>query len=335
MVSAPGKYSFTTTEVNGVTFSGIGVFATASPTAQPIVLTASGTPVAEGTSTFALSGNGNTCSFLIPFAAAPSPAVFTLTGGPNACTNSNVFGTYTVGTSLDVSNVVDITVDVTAKGAISFSTNTVDGMTFTATATADQTGQFHVNMYGSGTPTAAGTFTFTPQAASSSCTFTVTVADAQVSDGIYTCKIDGVFTAFNDRSQATNGPNLNNQQELYLDGYTAPANGGYIPELQISIAKTDGTSITTGTYDEKHLIPPGPTYSIGITYHVVNADNSVTLWSTGSNFLSPNPPFTIVVTSLTATRVKGTFSGQLTNMLEGSTGTKTVTEGTFDLPIVP
>ena len=76
-------------------------------------------------------------------------------------------------------------------------------------------------------------------------------------------------------------------------------------------------------------------YRIEIDYHKVNADQSVTIWNTSSSLppLTTNPPFTIVVTSVTATRVKGTFSGKLTDLFQGSTKTMNITEGVFDLPI--
>ncbi|HLG40252.1 MAG TPA: hypothetical protein VI461_11310, partial [Chitinophagaceae bacterium] len=77
-------------------------------------------------------------------------------------------------------------------------------------------------------------------------------------------------------------------------------------------------------------------YRIEIDLHLENPDASVTIWNTSSTlFPPPNPAFTIIITSVTATRVRGTFSGTLTNTLQGSTLFKQITEGVFDLPIVP
>ncbi|TKK65979.1 hypothetical protein FC093_18425 [Ilyomonas limi] len=332
-VTKAGKYSLSTTAANGVTFTGTGTFAAASSTPQTVTLTATGTPVAAETTTFNLSGNGVTCSFPVTFEAAPVAAVFTLGGAPNACTNTTINGIYTSGAVLNSANSVDITVDVTSVGTYIIATTEVNGMSFSASGSFTKTGLQTVTLQASGTPAVSGTFTFTPIVGTSSCSFEVNVVDVPVVAGTYTCKIDGVFTAFNNRAKATNEPDLSGAQQLYLDGFTAPANGENIPELQIFITKTDGSSVTAGTYDEKHYIPPG-TYRIEVDYKAVNADHSVTIWNTSSNFLTTNPPFTIIVTSITATRVKGTFSGKLTNIVEGSTGTKTITEGVFDLPIV-
>lgn len=93
-----------------------------------------------------------------------------------------------------------------------------------------------------------------------------------------------------------------------------------------------------GTYDEKHALPTSATslgYRIEVDYSVKNADLSTTIWNTSSNLppiITGNPAFTIVVTSVTATRAKGTFSGKLTNPPTNN-AFKTITEGVFDLPI--
>jgi hypothetical protein len=80
------------------------------------------------------------------------------------------------------------------------------------------------------------------------------------------------------------------------------------------------------------LLPNG--YRIEIDYTLQNPDLSTTIWNTSSTlFPPPNPPFTVIVTSISATRVRGTFSGTLTNTLAGSTLFKTITEGVFDLPV--
>jgi len=149
---------------------------------------------------------------------------------------------------------------------------------------------------------------------------------------IYSCKIDGVYTEFTDRAHAEI-LNLGSPY-LYLTGYTGPPTGGTVPHFQIFITKNDNSVVGPGTYNENSYIIPVGGYRIEIDYTVLNPDMTVTIWNTSSNTpLGSHPPFTIIVTSVTATRVIGTFSGQITNTLQGSTIIKTVTEGVFNLPI--
>jgi hypothetical protein len=79
------------------------------------------------------------------------------------------------------------------------------------------------------------------------------------------------------------------------------------------------------------LLPNG--YRIEVDYKIENPDGSVTWWNT-SSIPTPGPAFTIIVTSITPTRVKGTFSGTLTDLFRTPGVTKTITEGVFDLPIL-
>lgn len=335
-VTTPGAYTLGVTPVDGINFTKTGVFT--STGAQQITLIASGTPSNAGSFSFTISGAANNCSFSITVNPKPgsTPAVYTISGAPGACTNPVISGTYQAGVSLNAGNTVAVKLDVTTAGSYTLQTDVVNGISFSATgilaAGAGQT----VILNGTGTPTSQGTFVLTPQFGSSSCTFSLTVDVAPpVTPGVYTCKIDGVFLAFNDRSGFSTDDGFGGIQ-LYLDGYTSPANGGSVPELQLFIINNNKTSVKTGSYNVDGFAFGGPSgYEIEIIYHEVNPDQSTTLWNTGSSILLTNPPFTIKVTSVSATRVKGTFSGTITNMTQGSTIKRTVTEGTFDLPFAP
>ena len=326
-VTTTGSYSFASNTVNGVSFSAAGNFLTAG--VQTVILKGTGTPTASGPFNYVVTGNGSNCTMSVTFAAPAPPATFTLTGAPATCTAATVAGIYTTGTALGSTNTVQLSVNVTVAGSYTLSTNTVNGISFTGAGTFTATGIQNITLTGTGTPVAAGTTTLTPTIGTSNCTFDVTVVAGV--PGIYTCKINGVFNAFNDRAEAQTDDGFGNAQ-LYLDGYTGPANGGVVPEFQIFIIKNDGSAVGTGTYNVDGLLLPNG-YQIEIDYTLQNPDLTTTIWNTSSSLLSPNPPFTVVVTSITATRVKGTFSGTLTNTAQGSTQTKTITEGVFDLPI--
>lgn len=66
-VITPGSYFISTPVVNGVSFSGSGVF-TSTGTGIPVTLAATGTPTGvPGPVSFPFTGGGTSCSFTIPF----------------------------------------------------------------------------------------------------------------------------------------------------------------------------------------------------------------------------------------------------------------------------
>lgn len=103
-------------------------------------------------------------------------AVFTLDGAPGACNGASVQGNYTAGTDLTASNNVIVTVNVTALGTYTISTNTADGFSFAGSGTFTQLGFQIIQLNATGKPTSAGNIFF--RAGSASCSFTVTVAPA-------------------------------------------------------------------------------------------------------------------------------------------------------------
>ena len=170
-VTTAGTYSITTTATNGCTFSGSGTMALGP---QIVVLTGTGTPVNSGTILFPVSFGASSCNFSITFLPAPPPAVYTFTGAPGACNLISVSGTYVAGTALtSTSNTVTVEANVTTAGIYTITTNTVNGMTFSATGVFGSTGLQPVILAGSGTPIAAGTNTFT--VGTGGCTFDVIV----------------------------------------------------------------------------------------------------------------------------------------------------------------
>lgn len=333
-VTAAGKYAISTPAVNGLTFSATGTFTAGSATPQTITLLATGTPAARGTFDYTVTGNGNTCTFKVTCIAAAGQAVFTLNGAPDACPSPVIAGNYIAGTALSTLNSVVIKTIVATAGAYSISTNTVNGMKFAASGNFSGTGQQTITLTGTGTPAAAGVSTFTPQMGSSSCKFDVTVAASPVTAGIFTCRIDGVFTTFNDRAAFTHDKDpLAGKYTLALQGYVDTANGSAVTNMQLFVNNNDGSQVKAGSYNvDGVLLPNG--YMIEVDYTLVYPDQSVIIWNTATTILPPpNPPFTIVVSSISATRVKGTFSGKVTNVVQGSTQLKTITEGVFDLPV--
>jgi hypothetical protein len=174
-VTVAGSYTLSTNSVNGMRFSATGSFVNTG--SQTITLTGNGTPVSAGSFSFHTAA-GSQCSFIVEVEKEPAKlAAFTMAGAPGACTNAAVKGSYVSGRPLIVDNSVDIYVNVTDIGAYEINTDTLYGISFSASGTFTSTGLLKITLAGSGTPTAARNLVFTPMAGVSACTFNVTVVN--------------------------------------------------------------------------------------------------------------------------------------------------------------
>jgi hypothetical protein len=175
-VTVPGTYTLATASVNGMVFTSIGVFTIGG--VQAVTLNGTGTPAASGVFNVTPTNLASSCTFSITVVGG-GPAVYTLDGNPGACTGAVSAGTYTAGTVLTSANTVTVNVTVATAGTYTITSNTDDGISFSATNTFATTGPQPVVLIGTGTPTAGGTFNFTATGAGgTSCTFSVTVANA-------------------------------------------------------------------------------------------------------------------------------------------------------------
>ncbi|MBS1511237.1 MAG: hypothetical protein JST86_10375 [Bacteroidetes bacterium] len=172
-VTTAGTYTLSTASVNGMVFSASGVFTNTG--IQFIILTAGGTPTIVTNSVLSTPVSPG-CTFTISVTTAPiAVAAYTLAGAPGDCTNANIHGDYFTGTSLGVNNTVDVTVNVTATGIFTLKTDTVNGISFSASGSFTQTGTQTVTLKGSGTPDLPINTVLTPQFTTSACTFTIPV----------------------------------------------------------------------------------------------------------------------------------------------------------------
>jgi hypothetical protein len=101
--------------------------------------------------------------------------MFTLSGAPGTCTPVTVNGFYILGKPLDAANTVVIQVDVSTPGSYTVSTNTVNGITFSASGVFTAGGLQNIILRGSGTPQSTGLTAITPRFGTSACNFSVTV----------------------------------------------------------------------------------------------------------------------------------------------------------------
>ena len=172
-VTTVGAYTLTATG-GGMAFTKSGTFATTGN--QTITLTGSGTPTTSGANTVTFAAPNASCSFTVTVnPAGGGAAVGTLAGAPNACAPITVNGFYVESTAVAGSNTVGVTVNVTTAGTYNITTNTVTGLSFSASGSLSVGNNQVINLTASGTPTTAGNQTFTVTFGSSSCTFTVQV----------------------------------------------------------------------------------------------------------------------------------------------------------------
>jgi hypothetical protein len=171
-VTTPGTYLLGAASTNGFLFTSSGTFTTTG--LQTVTLTGTGTPIAAGVSVVTVTNIASTCTYALTVLPAAAPAVFTLAGAPNACTNFTLGGTYAAGVATSASNTVTLNVNVTTAGSYTITTNTANGISFSKTGVFTTTGVQTVVLTATGTPTAAGAFSFTPVVTTGNCNFSVT-----------------------------------------------------------------------------------------------------------------------------------------------------------------
>ena len=176
-VTSPGKFSLQTNSIDGMQFSTSGSLSDTG--IQTLILAGNGTPAKTGDFSFT-PGVTPACDFIVT--VTDSQAVvsdYMLTGAPNACENSQVNGQYTEGKVLTTDNFVAVNVNVVALGDYSIHTETLNGISFSASGTFTKTGPQIINLIGSGNPDQDGHFIFTPKGDNGSgCTFDLTVQKA-------------------------------------------------------------------------------------------------------------------------------------------------------------
>ncbi|PWT73453.1 MAG: hypothetical protein C5B59_13420 [Bacteroidetes bacterium] len=172
-VTSVGTYTLSSNSTNGMVFATSGSFTDTG--FQSITLLGSGTPTADGSFDVLVKG-GEGCTVTIRVNKAQVPqANYALVGDPNSCGILFNSGTYIAGKATDNSNYVTVNVKVTGTGPYSISTDTLDGIFFSASGTFTSTGTHSVNLMASGTPDLPRNLVFTPKGTGTSCTFKIAV----------------------------------------------------------------------------------------------------------------------------------------------------------------
>jgi hypothetical protein len=120
-------------------------------------------------------GNGGVVT---PPPPIPTAAEYTLTGSPNDCEAPSIYGEYFAGRQFTSSNTIQINVNVTVAGPWSITTDTLNGVYFSASGTFTHTGNQSVILNGNGRPDQPRNFHFSILAVGSSCTFTLPVINS-------------------------------------------------------------------------------------------------------------------------------------------------------------
>jgi hypothetical protein len=146
---------------------------------------------------------------------------------------------------------------------------------------------------------------------------------AQTTTGTITATIDGKVTTFNTAAQAvrTNIPGMSSYSIL---GFTGT--GGASDQISVTVSSTTG-AVVTGTY----LYDDITSTAIGGIGFVKYGDPSPF-----SSFLSTTNPTKVVVTSVSANAISGTFTGDVFqfNLTTGLIGAKKlVTQGSFSVKV--
>jgi len=303
-VTTPGAYTVSTNSTSGITFSGSGSFTTTG--AQVIRLIGNGGVSTQGTFAYTPSGG---CSFSITIAPPPPPASFTFNGAPGSCTAPAINGSYAASVALTSSNTIILGVNVTVAGLYSVTTNSDNGVTFSASGIFSGTGAQTITLTSTNTPTAGGTFSYTP---SGGCSFDITYASGPPPPPDFIkCTIDGVTKDFN-----------TNMGVIFMPGIFSATGEVGNAEFTISILDNNGNPITVGAYSKRTLTSTrhcAPSY-------LPDLSNPLGSWQP---FILNSNPFTVTIQTITTTKVTGTFSGDLFDFTGGNK--KIVTNGSFSV----
>lgn len=231
-VTKAGEYTFLATTTNGYSFFASGTFLNTG--SYTIKATGQGTPVVVQTDNLAINANSIdvTCTPARTVTVLSAAATYTM-----SCGSSTVNGVYKVGTALTASNTITLPVNVTSLGSYTITTNTVDGISFSASGTFTTTGNQNITLNGTGTPssTTAKTLTITSDSqggVSTTCNVNVIVVIPKKrlltfgeSENGFGYNFSGIAASNKLITTASNFGTTNNSVVKY-EGWTSIINGG-------------------------------------------------------------------------------------------------------------
>jgi uncharacterized protein (TIGR02145 family) len=211
-VTIPGSYNLTASSSgSGITYTARGTFINTGN--QNFDLTASGTPAATGTFTFT-SNTTPSATFTRTINSKSTNGLAIVSGSGYTIPVST--GTMRAGDEIQNGTVYQtMRANVTKIGNYNLSTNTINGVTFTASGTFTSTGADKpIVFYASGTPTLTGSYNYISNT-TPSATFTSTVLAQTSSNGL--AKISSMSLGNSAGILKTGRPVENLTQELTVD----------------------------------------------------------------------------------------------------------------------
>ena len=274
-VTLRGSYQISTVPVNGLTFSASGRF---SDTGKNIVkLLCSGKPLNEGTFEINIPGN-NGCH--VTLKVGPKKAAsYILNSTTGECSSIAIKGPYIQNTALTNLNTIDVSVTVLSAGTYNIHTDSVNGISFSASGIFTKVGIQTVTLTSKGTPGEVGLADFIVRADSAQCNFNIPVAPKEPL-AVYVLESNAPANTCNFFAVNGNylkGSQLNSTNTVGFTVYvktpgnfsisTSKVDGIYFSASgqftgmgqQVVTLKGNGVPVASGTYDfAPSIIGPAP-----------------------------------------------------------------------------
>ncbi len=253
-----------------------------------------------------------------PANAVQAPAIFSLQGSPNSCSNIKLAGAYIAGIQVTSGNTLTLMVDVSSAGEYSISTNTANGISFRGSGIFTGTGIQQIILQAAGTPVAKGNYSILISAGSSQCNFTLNVSDPLVTIPVNINLSDSAWQ-FRQGSKTYRGF-FDGALTNLVNGSTIMTLVGLTPTRDTAIAIlvdiTGSSVVKTGTYSS--LTASTFTFFDNKGNSIFTADKT-----------TPNVEIKITVSSYDASTqiVRGIFSGTARDRFNQPTA---ITEGKFN-----
>ncbi len=255
-VTNPGRFSMQTNSRSGFLFSTVGSFSDTG--VQTITLTATGKPDSIGNFLFEPE-LASSCVFPVEVTGQQVlQAEYSIGGAPNSCTNVQVAGDYQKDKPLTSNNTITVSVNVVSPGEYTIHTDTLDGISFSASGHFSQPGDQLVTLAGSGTPLTPQNLRFSIQGNGSACSFPLTVENSG-NPATYVIESGSNFC-------------VGNLEGAYTAGTAMTASNTYT--LSVYVAATGNFTISTEAVN-------GMTFYYSGTFNILGAQK-VTLVGSGT-----------------------------------------------------
>lgn len=245
--------------------------------------------------------------------------------GSGDCLPVTIYGSYQKDTLLLSSNSVDVQVNFSQLGNYNIKTDTINGYSFSATGTAAIQGLNTIHMHASGRPILPEVDVFHVKFDTSTCEINIIVtgAGAAANDSIVG-NFNGNHIAFKVHDTARyNLTEVAGYNVLDIGGSTNAADDS---SFVMGVGLPGTGPLVPGTYN----VTQYPANFVGAAYQ----DPLSTYFVAPGFTATPAPVFTVIITSVTASRVIGTFQGAIPDIF-GVAPDLITTTGKFSVTIYP